>query len=104
MSTQFENVNLIKKANIYFDGKAVSHDFIAADGSKKSVGVIFPAKLTFGTSMPEVMEIVAGECRVKLAGEDDWQIYTAGQSFNVPGDSSFDIEIVETVNYVCHYG
>lgn len=104
MSTQFENVSLIKKANIYFDGKAVSHDFILADGSKKSVGVIFPAKLTFGTSAPELMEIVAGECRVKLVGANDWQTYTAGQSFSVPGNSSFDIEIVETVDYVCHYG
>ncbi len=104
MSTQFDNVSLIKKANIYFDGKCVSHDFILADGSKKSVGVIFPARLTFGTSAPEVMEIVAGECRVKLAGANEWQTFVAGRSFNVPGNSSFDIEIVETVDYVCHYG
>jgi uncharacterized protein YaiE (UPF0345 family) len=104
MTSQFDNVSLTAKSNIYFDGKCISHNFVTADGSKKSVGVIFPATLTFGTAAPELMEIVSGQCSVKLPGSNDWQTYGAGQSFNVPGNSSFDIEIVETVDYICHYG
>jgi len=41
MSTQLDNVSVVKKSNIYFDGKCVSHNVILADGTKKSVGVIF---------------------------------------------------------------
>ena len=104
MITQFDNVSLSVKANVYFDGKCVSYNFIAPDGAKKSVGVIFPAKLNFGTGAPELMEIVSGQCKIKPAGSNDWQTYGAGQAFNVPGNSSFDIEVVETVNYICHYG
>ena len=98
----FANVTLETAANIYFDGKCVSHTFYLADGTKKSAGVIFPSTLTFGTVAPEVMAIEAGSCTVTLDGERS--TYTAGESFAVPGDSSFDIEVTETVSYVCHYG
>ncbi|WP_183095267.1 pyrimidine/purine nucleoside phosphorylase [Nocardioides stalactiti] len=100
----YENVTLDPQANIYFDGKCVSHTFLLADGTKKSAGVIFPATLTFGTAAPEVMELNAGSCRIRLAGADEWTSYGAGESFSVPGDSSFDIEVTETLGYVCHYG
>lgn len=100
----YENVTLDPQANIYFDGKCVSHTFFLADGKKLSAGVIFPAALTFGTAAPEVMELNAGRCRVRLAGSEEWTEYGAGESFSVPGYASFDIEVVETLGYVCHYG
>ena len=103
--SQFDNVSVVSKANVYFDGKCVSHSITLADGTKKSVGVILPATLTFNTGAPEIMETVAGSCRVKLAGESDWKSYGAGQSFKVPGNSSFDIEVTgEPYHYVCHFG
>ena len=92
------------KANVYFDGKCVSHTVELADGSKKSVGVILPASLNFGTGAPEIMELVDGACRVKLAGSGEWQSYGGGQSFSVPGNSSFDIEVTQTLHYICHFG
>ncbi|MES9843633.1 MAG: pyrimidine/purine nucleoside phosphorylase [Candidatus Sedimenticola sp. PURPLELP] len=101
---QITNVTVETEASIYFDGKCVSHGITLADGSKKSVGVIFPASLTFGTGAPEIMELVQGACRIRMAGEDAWQEYAGGEQFSVPGDSSFDIEILETMHYVCHYG
>ncbi|MQA42436.1 MULTISPECIES: pyrimidine/purine nucleoside phosphorylase [Telluria group] len=104
MSAQFDQVSVVKKSNIYFDGKCVSHNVIFADGSKKSVGVIFPSSLTFNTGAPETMEIIGGVCKVRLAGASAWQTYAAGQQFNVAANSSFDIETVETVDYVCHFG
>ncbi|ELX13391.1 hypothetical protein Jab_1c20210 [Janthinobacterium sp. HH01] len=104
MSAQFDQVSVVKKSNIYFDGKCVSHNVIFADGSKKSVGVIFPSSLTFNTGAPETMEIIGGVCKVRLAGASAWQTYAAGQQFDVAANSSFDIETVETVDYVCHFG
>ena len=104
MTTQFDNVSVVKKANIYSDGKCVSHTVVFADGSKKSVGVIFPSSLVFNTGAPEIMELNAGKCRIRLKGETEWKTYEGGQSFNVPGNSSFDIETLETLDYVCHFG
>lgn len=100
----FDNVSVVKKANVYFDGKCVSHTVHFGDGTRKSVGVLFPSQLTFKTAEPERMEIVAGKCRVKLAGDSEWRALQAGDSFNVPANSSFDIEPLETVDYVCHFG
>ncbi|MBI1282896.1 MAG: DUF1255 family protein [Thiobacillus sp.] len=103
--SKFDNVAVLKQANVYFDGKCISHTVQFADGSKKSVGVILPSTLTFKTGTPEVMETVAGACRVKLAGDSEWKSYAAGESFSVPGNSSFDIEVSgEPYHYVCHFG
>ena len=103
MTTQFDQVSVVKKANIYFDGKCVSHTVIFADGSRKTIGVIFPSQLTFNTGAAEIMELNAGTCRIRLKGEESWNTYTAGQTFNVPANSTFDIETVETLDYVCHF-
>jgi uncharacterized protein YaiE (UPF0345 family) len=104
--SQFDNVSVIQKANVYFDGKCVSHTVILAGGVRKSVGVILPSTLTFNTDAPERMEIVAGSCRYKLAGAGaaDWKTVKAGESFDVPGKSSFQIEQTEPLHYVCHFG
>jgi hypothetical protein len=102
--SQFDNVSVVKQANVYFDGKCVSHTVLFPDGSRKTVGVIFPSTLSFRTAAPEVMELLGGRCRVRLAGETDWKTYGAGQSFGAPADSSFDIETLETLDYVCHFG
>ena len=101
--SQLDHVSVLKKANVYFDGKCVSHTVLMPDGARKSVGVILPSTLTFNTGAPEIMEIVAGKCRVRLAGETAPIEYGAGQSFSVGGNSSFDIETVETLHYVCHF-
>jgi uncharacterized protein YaiE (UPF0345 family) len=103
MST-LQNVTLTTKSNVYFDGKCVSHTVLLADGSRKTVGVIFPSSLTFNTGAPETMEIVSGKCRVKLAGSDAWQNYESGQQFDVPANSAFDIDTLELLDYVCHFG
>ena len=100
----YANVTLDPRANVYFDGGCVSHTFHLADGTRKTAGVILPATLEFGTDAPEVVDLHAGSCRVKLAGSDEWTTYGAGESFSVTGASSFAIEVTETMSYVCHYG
>jgi len=104
MSSQFDGVSVVKRANVYFDGKCVSHTVLFPDGSRKTVGVILPSTLTFNTGAPEVVEINAGRCRVRLKGESGWKEYAAGQRFSAPGDSAFDIETLELLDYVCHFG
>jgi uncharacterized protein YaiE (UPF0345 family) len=101
--SQFDNVSVIKKSNVYFDGKCVSHTVLFADGVRKTVGVILPSTLVFNTGAPEIMEVIGGRCRVRLAGSDSWNEYGAGQSFDVPGNSSFTIETLENLDYVCHF-
>ena len=74
MTTErIDGVSLTTKANVYFDGKCVSHSYQLADGTKQSVGVVLPATLTFGTAAAEIMECVAGACEYKLDGSDEWQ-------------------------------
>lgn len=102
--SQFDNVSVIKKANVYFDGRCVSHTVLLEDGTRKTLGVIFPSLLTFNTAEPEVMDVVSGRCKVRLEGEANWKEYAAGQSFQVPGNSRFEIETTEPMDYVCHFG
>ena len=71
MSTQFDQVSIVKQANIYFDGKCVSHTVMFPDGTKKTLGVIFPSSLTFNTGAAEIMELNAGKCRIRLCGDED---------------------------------
>ncbi len=104
MSTQLDNVSVLKQANVYFDGKCVSHVVLMADGTRKSVGVILPSKLVFNTDAPEIMELVAGRCKVTLKGEATAKTYGSGESFSAPANSSFEIETLETLHYVCHFG
>ncbi len=101
---EFSGVSVSTKANIYFDGKVVSHSVKMSDGSKKTLGLIYPGSFHFGTAAPERMEIVAGVCRVKLDGQSESQRYGVGQSFDVPGKSGFDISVAEGIcEYICSF-
>lgn len=105
MSDQINNVSVSKKANVFFDGKCVSHSVFFPDGSRKTVGVVLPnSQLTFNVSTPELMEISGGECQVKIAGESAFKTYAVGSSFKVAANSSFDIHTgVEAAHYVCSF-
>ena len=101
---QFTNVTVLAKANVYFDGKVVSHTVQFADGTKKTVGLIYPGAFHFGTQAAERMEITAGFCRVKLAGQSQWKDYATGQLFEVPTNSGFDIEVKTGIcEYICTF-
>ena len=105
MSDKIDNVSVGKKANVFFDGKCVSHSVYFPDGSRKTVGVIMPgSQLTFNVGAPELMEITAGTCDVKIRGESAFKSYTAGTSFNVAENGSFEIHAQDEVNYVCSFG
>ena len=104
MSAQFENVTAIAKANVYFAGKVVSHSIVFPDGSKKTLGLIYPGPFHFGTDKAERMEIVAGTCTVKLDGETTSKDYSAGTMFEVPAKSGFNIEVKDGIcEYICSF-
>jgi uncharacterized protein YaiE (UPF0345 family) len=103
-TTQFNGVTVNTQASVYFDGKCVSHGITLADGTKKSVGVVLPATLTFNTGAPEIMECVAGSFEYKLAGTTAWLKSVPGDKFNVPGNASFEIRVTEPYHYICHFG
>lgn len=102
--TQFTGVTAVTKANVYFDGKVVSHTILFPDNTKKTLGLIYPGKFHFGTDKAERMEIVAGSCVVKLDGQTATTTYSAGQYFDVPAKSGFDIEVVSGIaEYICSF-
>jgi uncharacterized protein YaiE (UPF0345 family) len=103
-TTQFDGVTVNTQASVYFDGKCISHGITLADGTKKTVGVVLPATLTFNTGAPEIMECVAGSCEYKLAGSEVWVKSGPGEKFSVPGNARFDIRVTEPYHYICHFG
>jgi uncharacterized protein YaiE (UPF0345 family) len=101
--TEFSPVTVVCKANIYFEGRVVSHTLRFADGRKKTLGLIYPGTFEFKTDAAERMEITSGECRVKQ-GQADWKNYRAGEAFNVPSKSSFQIAVEAGIaEYICSY-
>lgn len=103
-SLEFTNVTVTAKANIYFDGKVVSHSLRMPDGARKTLGLIYPGEYHFGTDAPERMDITAGSCVVTIDGQSSKQTYAAGSGFDVPGKSGFTIRVESGIaEYVCSF-
>jgi purine/pyrimidine-nucleoside phosphorylase len=104
LPTQFIGVTVHTKANVYFDGRVVSHTVLMPDGAKKTLGLIYPGSFHFGTGAPERMEIVAGACRVTLDGQTEVKPYAANTVFDVAGKSGFTIEVSAGIcEYICSF-
>ena len=101
---KFNEVSVNAKANIYFDGKVVSHSVVLSDGAQKTLGLIYPGSYHFNTELAEKMEIIAGTCNVKLDGSEESNSYGENQSFHVPANSGFTIEVNEGIcEYICSF-
>ena len=101
--SQFENVTIVKNANIYFDGKVTSRTVLFTDGTKKTLGIMLPGDYEFGTGPEEIMDILAGNLEVLLPGETAWRTIRGGESFNVPANSKFKLKVQEVTDYCCSY-
>jgi len=99
----FKNVTIVKKANIYFEGKVTSRTVIFPDGSKKTLGIMFPGDYEFGTAEKEIMEILAGRLEVLIPGAPGWQTIAGGESFEVPAQSKFSLKVKSLTDYCCSY-
>jgi purine/pyrimidine-nucleoside phosphorylase len=100
---KFENVSVVKNANIYFDGKVTSRTVLFVDGTKKTLGIILPGEYEFSTGDSEVMELLAGKLEVLISGSSNWETVEAGQSFTVSANSKFKVVAKEAVDYCCSY-
>jgi uncharacterized protein YaiE (UPF0345 family) len=101
---EFVGVTAVSKANIYFDGNVVSHAIILPDGGKKTLGLIFAGEYHFNTDAPELMQIVAGNCRVAIDGRGAAKEHGAGEEFDVPGKSGFTITVEKGIcEYICSF-
>lgn len=100
---RFENVTLMKKANVYYDGKVTSRTVLFGDGTKKTLGILMPGEYEFGTGDSERMEVLSGFIRALLPGSDTWTVYREGESFFVPANSSFRMVIEQVTDYCCSY-
>ena len=101
--SEFNNVNIVKKANVYFDGKVTSRTIHFADGSSKTLGIMLPGEYEFNTADKELMEILSGDLEVQLSGSDTWQSISGGESFEVPANSSFALKIKTITDYCCSF-
>ncbi|MEA4913668.1 MAG: pyrimidine/purine nucleoside phosphorylase [Christensenella sp.] len=100
---RFEQVTVVKKANVYYEGKVTSRTVLFADGTRKTLGIILPGKYSFGTADKEHMEILGGALRALLPGASAWQTFTEGQAFEVPANSRFECEAEGVCDYCCSY-
>ena len=101
--SEFNNVTVVKKANVYFDGKVTSRTIIFADGTSKTLGIMLPGDYEFNTEDKEIMEIMSGDLEVLLPGNDDWQAIKGGESFEVPAKAKFFLKVKTAMDYCCSF-
>ncbi|MDD2661464.1 MAG: pyrimidine/purine nucleoside phosphorylase [Methylococcales bacterium] len=101
--SEFNNVSVVKKANIYFGGNVSSRTIRFADGSLKTLGFMLPGEYTFNTADKELMEIIDGDLDVLLPETDQWRKVNGGESFNVPANSAFTVKIITPTDYCCSF-
>jgi len=99
----FTNAEIKKRANIYDGGKVTSRTVTTSEGKQLTLGIMLPGSYNFSTGAAEIMELQSGSCRVRLAGAPHWEEFAGGESFSVPANSSFDIEVTDLLDYICHF-
>ncbi|HIP27787.1 MAG TPA: pyrimidine/purine nucleoside phosphorylase [Sulfurovum sp.] len=100
---QFDNVAVELEGNSYFDGAVTSRTVKFADGSKKTLGFMLPGEYEFGTVDAELMEITSGALNVKLPDSTEWISIECGESFNVPANAKFQVNVKSITDYCCSY-
>lgn len=100
---EFNNVKVIKKANVYFDGRVTSRTILFSDGTKKTLGFMQAGEYEFNTDSEELMEVIGGEMEIMQKGETAYKTFGEGQSFVVPKNSSFKIIVKKFADYCCSY-
>ena len=101
--SSFENVTIIKEANIYFDGSVSSRTVLFPDGTRKTLGVMLPGEYQFGTTSHEIMEIMSGELEVTLPDSKAPIFVKGGDVFEVPANRTFTANVLKITDYCCSY-
>jgi uncharacterized protein YaiE (UPF0345 family) len=101
--SEFENVTVVKQANVYFDGNVCSRTVKFSDGAIKTLGFMLPGEYEFSTADKELIEIMSGETAVLLPGNQEWITVKGGESFEVPANSTFNIKALSATDYCCSF-
>ena len=99
----FDNVTVVKKANVYFGGNVTSRTVLFANGDKKTLGIMMPGDYEFGTGDKEIMDIFSGDLDVLLPGESSWRTIRGGQSFEVAPNAKFKLRVRTLSDYCCSF-
>lgn len=99
----FEDVKLVAKANVYFDGKVSSRTFYTSEGERKTLGFMLPGDYEFGTGAAEKMEVLSGVIEATLPGEDSPKVYGPGEAFEIPANSKYRAVVSSFADYLCSY-
>ena len=81
----------------------MSRSVFFADGSKKTLGIMQPGEYEFGTGDKEIMEILSGELDISLPEAEGWRLVKGGESFEVPADAKFRMNVKTLTDYCCSY-
>ena len=90
------------KVNEYFEGKVMSIA-LQTETLPATVGVMEPGDYEFGTSQKEVMTIVSGKMDALLPGNEEWQTFTNGESFEIEANVKFKVRLSGQTAYFCTY-
>ena len=101
--SEFKDVTVIKKANVYFDGKVTSRTVVFSDGTKKTLGIMFPGTYEFNTEDKEIMEIMSGNLEVLISVSEGWKTIKDGDQFEIPAKSKFNLKVKSITDYCCSY-
>lgn len=100
--SEFTNVSVVKKANVYFDGNVSSRTVKFADGTMKTLGFMLAGEYSFNTAEAELMEIIDGDLDVLLP-ESEWQNVQGGEAFSVPANAKFTVKVNTPTDYICSF-
>jgi len=101
--SEFNNVTIVRHANVYFDGGVTSRSIKFANGELKTLGLMQPGEYEFNTDKKELMEIQLGDVDVLFTGESQWQSFSAGEQFEVAANASFKITAKTLTDYCCSF-
>ena len=89
--------------NEYFDGNVMSIAY-ESETNPASVGVMAPGDYVFSTAVKEKMTVITGALEITMPNLTSSITYTAGESFDVDADSSFNVLVKANTAYLCVYG
>jgi len=101
--SEFKNVTIVKKANVYFEGKVTSRTIKFEDGSTKTLGFMQIGDYTFNTGDAEIMEFFSGELVVTLPNQKEPLVIKGSAVFEVPANSSFSLHVTAPADYCCSF-
>ncbi|MDD3463407.1 MAG: pyrimidine/purine nucleoside phosphorylase [Sulfurospirillaceae bacterium] len=101
--SEFKNVTVVKKANVYFDGKVTSRTIKFEDGTTKTLGFMQVGDYTFNTGKAEIMEFFCGQLEVELPNQKELVVINETGIFEVPANSSFTLHVKTPADYCCSF-